>query len=176
MTAPLTVSRPELLREGTDDDFRRCVHNLLAYSARLETVRSGFGELIGLSGIQYTILITVAHLDDNKGIGVNRIARHLSLSGAFITIETGKLEKKGLVTKEQNPDDRRSVLVKVTEKGNAQLAELAPTQVQVNDALFASFSHKDFDRLNKLLLGMVQGAEDAAAMIDYILAKTKNAS
>lgn len=168
MHAPLTVSRPELLIDGTEDAFRQCVHRLLAFSARLESVRSGFGKIIGLSGIQYTILITVAHLDEKNGIGVNRIARHLSLSGAFITIETGKLEQKTLITKRQNPDDRRSVLVQVTDKGMALLAELAPTQVQVNDTLFASLSRDDLVMLNQMLPDMVSGADEANAMIDYL--------
>lgn len=176
MAAPLTVSRPELLKDGTDVAFRKCVHKLLAFSVRLETIRSGFGERIGLSGIQYTILITVAHLNDNKGISVKRIARHLALSGAFITIETGKLEKKGLITKKQDPADRRAVLVQVTKKGGALLADLAPVQVKVNDVLFASLSRQDFARLNKMLAGMVQGADEAAAMIAYLSASARTGS
>ena len=64
------------------------------------------------------------------------------------------------------------MLVQVTKKGCALLAELAPVQVQVNDVLFGSLSRRDFDQLNKLLAGMVRGAEDAAAMIAY-LSQTK---
>jgi len=176
MTAPLTVSRPELLKNRTDDDFRQFVHRLLAFSTRLEAIRSGFGERIGLSGIQYTILVTVAHLDEDKGISVKGIAQHLALSGAFITIETGKLEKKGLITKKQDPEDRRSVLVQVTKKGCALLAELAPVQVRVNDVLFGSLRRRDFEQLNKLLAGMVRGAEDAAAMIAYLSQTTRTGS
>lgn len=176
MTAPLTVSRSELLRDGTDDAFRQCVHRLLAFSARLETVRSGFGQMIGLSGIQYTILITVAHLDESNGVSVKRIAKHLSLSGAFITIETGKLEKKGLITKRQDSADRRSVLVQIAKKGKALLADLAPMQVKVNDALFSSLSRQDFERLNRMLVGMVQGAEEATAMIAYLTSSARTGS
>ena len=173
MAAPLTVSRPELLRNGTDDAFRQFVHNLLAFSTQLQTVRSGFAEMIGLSGIQYTILITVAHLDENNGIGVNKIAGHLSLSGAFITVETAKLQKAKLVTKKQNPEDRRSVLVQVTQKGNALLAKLAPTQVKVNDALFKSLGKKDFAQLHDMIAGMIHGAEDACAMLAYLSSRAE---
>lgn len=176
MTAPLTVSRPELLKDGTDDAFRKCVHSLLAFSTRLETVRSGFGQMIGLSGIQYTILITVAHLDESARVSVKRIAKHLSLSGAFITIETGKLEKKGLISKKQDSEDRRSVLVQITRKGNALLAGLAPIQVKVNDALFSSLSRQDFERLNRMLAGMVRGAEEATAMLAYLSSGARTGS
>jgi Arc/MetJ family transcription regulator len=58
---------------GTDDALRSRVHRLLALSVRREIIRSGFGEMIGLSGIQYTILIPVAHLNENNGISVKRM-------------------------------------------------------------------------------------------------------
>ena len=56
---PLTVSRPELLANGTDDGpFRAYLHGMLAFAARLEGVRDRFAALLGLTGIQYTILIS----------------------------------------------------------------------------------------------------------------------
>src|SRR5215469_16582809 len=97
---PLTVSLSDLVSAGSDNEFRSLVHGLLAMGARLEAVRSGFGALIGLSGIQYTILISVGHLEIDSNVSVTRIARHLRLSGAFVTVETGKLIKLGLLTKQ----------------------------------------------------------------------------
>ncbi len=164
MTAPLTVSRPELLRRKSDEHFRLFVHRLLAFSARLQSIRDSFGEHIGLSGVQYSILVTIAHLDEDDGVSVKDIANHLALSGAFITIETGKLEKNKLVTKKKNPRDGRAVLVKVTPEGNALLADLAPMQVDVNDTLFASLTREDFDRISELLPKMVRDADRACAI------------
>jgi DNA-binding MarR family transcriptional regulator len=175
MAAPLTTSRPELLVGKSDDQFRQLVHRLLAFSTRLEAVRSGFAQVLGLSAIQYTILVTVAHLAGQKGVGVKAIAKHLSLTGAFITIETGKLEKTKLITKKKNPDDKRSVLVRVTSKGNALLAELAPIQVKVNDALFATIGRDEFKRLNEMLPGMIIGADNGLALLSYLSAKTEHA-
>ena len=111
---PLTVSLPNLIDNGSDDDFRRLVHGLLSLGARLEAVRSGFGALIGLSGIQYTILISIAHLEPAGDVSVGKIASHLHLSGAFVTVETGKLIKLGLLTKKVDPKDRRRVCLSVT--------------------------------------------------------------
>ena len=56
---PLTVSRPELLSDGTDRDFRRLVHNIFAFMARHEAVRDGHARHIGLAGIEYTTLISM---------------------------------------------------------------------------------------------------------------------
>src|SRR5262245_13272374 len=94
---PLTVSRPALMPDGTDREFRRFVHRLLAFSGRLERVRAQFGAIIGLSGIQYTALISIAHLSRDAGVGVKEVAEHLGLSGSFATLVIGQLATLGLV-------------------------------------------------------------------------------
>src|ERR1700722_7737879 len=132
-TPPLTVSRQELLINGSDRDFRALVHGMLAFAARLEAVRSGFAGMLGLTGIQYTILISVSHLERAGEVSVSMVATHLHISGAFVTIETGKLLKLGLVTKRPDPRDRRRVCLSMTKKGTDLLHRLAPTQSQVNE-------------------------------------------
>ena len=109
---PLTVSRNDLLTDGADSEFRQLVHRLLAFSARLETCRSGFGALLDLTGVQYTALISIAHLEGDDGVGVKTVADHLGLSGSFLTIVTGQLAKRGLVEKSTNPQDRRLFLIR----------------------------------------------------------------
>jgi MarR family transcriptional regulator, organic hydroperoxide resistance regulator len=165
---PLTVSRRELIVGGSDSEFRTLVHNLLAFSARLEAVRSSFGTLIGLSGIQYTVLISIAHHQGDEGVGVKAISKHLSLSGAFATIEIGKLVKLDLVEKRVNPTDRRRVLLSVTEKGRDLLAGLAPVQQEVNDLLFEPLDKASFKQLLQLSRDLVTSADKAAAYADYL--------
>lgn len=166
--ALLTASRPELLNNGTDVQFRALVHNLLAFSTRLETVRQSFGAIIGLSGIQYTILISVSHLQGTRGVGVKALAAHLALSGAFVTIEVGKLVKLDLIDKRTNPEDRRRVLLAVTEKGLDLLSGLAPVQREVNDVLFEFLTSEDFEKLSDLAGGLVKSSDRAALLSEYL--------
>lgn len=170
-----TVARPELLRNGTDADFRQTVNSLLAFSTRLEAVRQQFGAYIGLTGVQYTILISIAHMQDDKGIGINAIARHLSLSGAFVTSEVGKLIKLGLVTKRPNPEDRRRVLLRVTPKSDALLASLIPVQQEVNDVLFGPLTAQDFDRLCALAPQLAESTRKALALAQYLTGNIESA-
>src|SRR6478736_2682723 len=135
--APLTISRPELLINGSDRHFRRLVHGLFGFLARHEAVRAGHAARIGLVGIEYTVLISIRHLAvEEADISVNRVAEHLFLSGAFVTTVTNNLLKRGLIRKLPYPSDRRRVRLEVADKGNALLAELAPVQRQVNDVQF----------------------------------------
>jgi len=164
---PLTVSRRDLLTDGTDGEFRQLVHRLLAFSARLETCRSGFGALLDLTGVQYTALISIAHLEGEDGVGVKTVADHLGLSGSFLTIVTGQLAKRGLVEKSTNPQDRRRVHLRVTDKGRELLEGLAPIQRDVNDLLFQPLDAKRFRALNDIFADLIQAADEATALIGY---------
>jgi DNA-binding MarR family transcriptional regulator len=163
----LTISRPQLMRAGSDLAFRQFVHDTLAFSARLQAVRDRLGGVIRLSGTQYTVLIAIAHLGDAGGkVGVNHVADHLHFSGAFITIEVNKLVASSLVKKEIDVEDRRRVVLRITAKARALLNELAPVQRSVNDRLFDCLSARDFDKFRKLMANMVDAADDAIRMID----------
>ena len=167
-TVPLTVSRPELLRGESDADFRTLVHGMLAFAARLESVRGGFARLAGLTGIQYTVLISVSHLEGSGDVSINMLADHLQLSGAFVTIETGKLLKRGLLTKQPDRSDRRRVSLKTTAQGRRLLRSLAPTQVAVNDVLFEFLDAPGFRQLLGMVNRMTPCADRALALLKYL--------
>jgi DNA-binding MarR family transcriptional regulator len=165
---PLTTSRPELQIDGSDEGFRAFVHGMLAFAARLEAVRSGFAGIIGLKGIQYTILISVNHLEQRGEVSVSTIAEHLHVSGAFVTIETGKLMKLGLLTKRPDAKDRRRVCLSVTPKGCDLLKDLVPTQVHVNDVLFEFLDVPQFRQFRGMVDRMTACGDRAVALLDYL--------
>src|SRR3954464_5062077 len=163
-----TISRPQLMVEGSDRAFRQFLHDTLAFSARLQAVRGQLGAVIGLSGTQYTVLIAIAHLSGiDEKVGVNQVAEHLHFSGAFITIEINKLVAGGLVEKETDKEDRRRGVLTITAKARALLNELAPSRRPVNDVLFRAMTAADFERTRKLMSDMVDAADEAIRMLDY---------
>ena len=165
---PLTVSRPELLSNNSDGQFRAFVHGMLAFAARLEAVRDGFATLVGLTGIQYTILISISHLHADGDVTVSAVAGHLHLSGAFVTNETGKLLRLGLITKVQDLNDRRRVCLGVTSPGRELLSNLAPVQIPVNDVLFDFLSAQQFRALGPLIDRIVGCGNRAISLLDYL--------
>src|SRR5579864_3094740 len=165
---PLTVSRPELIVNGSDGKFRAFVHGMLAFAARLEGVRGRFAALVGLTGIQYTILISISHLEREGEVTVGAMADHLHLSGAFVTIETGKLLRLGLITKVQDLKDRRRVCLRVTARGKELLADLTPVQVPVNDVLFEFLSSEQFQALGRMLDRIVECGDRAISLLEYL--------
>src|SRR3569833_1171430 len=111
---PLTVSRPELIINGSDRDFRELVHNLFGFFALHERLRSGHGKYIGLGGVEYTVLISIGHLARDGDVAVKPVAAHLHLSGAFITATTHRLLKMGYIHKTVDTADRRRVSLTVS--------------------------------------------------------------
>jgi len=167
-SAPLTVSRPELLVQGSDRAFRSLVHGLFGFFARHEAIRSGHGARIGLVGIEYTVLISIGHLTVHEGdVSVNRIAEHLYLSGAFVTTVTNKLLQRGLIHKTPDPNDRRRVRLEISEKGWARLAELAPVQRQVNDIQFDCLSASEFKQLSNMMERLIDSSNRALRLQAY---------
>ncbi len=166
-THPKTVSHPALLADGSDKVFRQMVYDTLAFATRIQEVRSRFGEFIGLPGTQYSILMAIAHQQD-EGIGVNAIAEHLHLSGAFVTTEINKLVLAGLVEKREHPSDRRRVRLRITERARARLRELSPVQTQGNDALFDCLDDKAFETLRTLMAKLVACGDNALRLLDYL--------
>ena len=164
---PLTVSRPELLNDGTDRDFRRFVHNIFAFMARHEAIRDGHARQIGLAGVEYTILISIGHLGLDSDVNVKTVADHLHMSGAFITTVTSKLQGLGLVEKTQDSVDRRRISLVTTEKGKSLLRTLAPYQREINDVEFASLSKEEFQFLSKIIEDMIETGDEAVALQRY---------
>jgi len=168
---PLTVSRAELLAGGSDREFRHLVHGFFAFLARHEKIRAGHAKVIGLVGIEYTVLISIAHLSIEGDVSVKRVADHLHLSGAFITSTVRRLVQLGLVHKRTDQGDRRRVTLTVSAKGHALLEKLAPTQRQINDIEFGCLSRDDFRLLLGILDRLIECGDSAVALQTYLLSQ-----
>jgi DNA-binding MarR family transcriptional regulator len=171
---PVTISRPELLQDGDDAPFRQMIHDALGFGTRLLEIRNRLGEVIGLSGPAFSILIAIEHLSKDADVGISQVSDHLHQSGAFVTLEVAKLVKAGLVDKFANPEDGRRVIVEVTDKARALLAELAETQRPVNDAIFAGLDPDEFRTFATIAAKLVSGTEESLALLRYLAEQRRN--
>lgn len=166
--APSTVARPELMHEGSDDLFRHFIHDFLAFSERVHSVRNKFAELIELSGVQYTTLVSIAHLEPTQNVSVKVVAEHLHLSGAFLTTVTNQLEAKGLIRKTRDKSDKRRLSLSTTAQCRRALETLSPVQQQVNDELFAGLTTREFRTLAEIISRLVDNGDRAVALLTYL--------
>ena len=166
--APLTVSRPELLVDGSDAQFRSLVHGLFAFLALHTSIRDSYAAWLGLPGPQYTILLCIRHLAALGPVNVRTGADHLRLSGSFVTVETNKLEEAGLVLKIRQKADRRMVSLTLTPRGNTLLDSIAAARQQVNDVQFRCLTREEFRHLVPLLDRLITSSERALALLNFL--------
>jgi DNA-binding MarR family transcriptional regulator len=157
----LTITNPACLVDGTDTEFRHLINGLLPFAARLLSVRDGFG----------TLIVSVAHLSHGEAVTVNRLADHLHLSGAFVTIETGKLKKLGVIDKRSDPDDKRKMRLTVTSNGVKLLRELAATQQRINNVLFEGVTKTEFKALCSVVDRLVANGDHATLDLSHLIAR-----
>ena len=170
---PRTISRPELLVGGSDAQFRRLVHNLFAFFARHDEIRSGHAKYIGLAGTEYTVLVSIAHLSGRGDVNIKTVGAHLHVSGAFVTSVVRRLRERGLVEKRADPGDRRRVTLTVTEAGYGLLERLAPVQRQVNDIEFDCLDTEDFTTLLEILDRLIDSSNRAVSLQHYLLSEAE---
>jgi DNA-binding MarR family transcriptional regulator len=156
---PLTVTRRALLRHGSDVDFRRLIYRLLLAEERLRRARDFLGRQAGLTGPQYTMLITVAYLQGATGIAVQSLARNLRVTSAFITSESRRLIERGLLARRTNPHDSRSILLSVTAAGRRRIEKLVPELRTVNNAFFGQVTARSFANAMQFLEQIIAGSE-----------------
>lgn len=164
---PLTISRQELLVDGSDAEFRRLVHNLFAFFSRHQSIRDGHAAIIGLAGVEYTVLISIAHLSKSEVVNIASVANHLHVSGTFITRVVKSLAKKGLVEKSNDFGDRRRVQLKITRKALNELQKLSKSQIEVNDIEFGCLTNSEFETLNAIVEKLIGSSDNAIALQTY---------
>jgi len=163
---PLTATSPVLVAGGSDHSFRRFLYDFFTVSARLETMKRYLGKRLGLTGPQYTIMMAVAELQGETGVSVGRVGEYLHVTGTFVTIESGKLMKKGLMDKRSDAQDGRVSLLSLAPKGIKALEGLFPELQQINDVFFELESRTEFERLCKSLEKLVGNAQRALALVN----------
>jgi len=164
---PLTVSRSELLPDGEDLDFRVFLHAFMVFSRRLEAIRSHLAQIIGVSSPQYEILSHLRESASTDGLTVNEAAERLHCSGAFITTETGKLCRAGLVLRKRDQNDARRVRLTLSPMCERRFREMAPVQRQLNDLLFASLTVRQFQVLREVFPKLADDGDRAIALAEF---------
>ena len=165
-----TVSIEALLDDdGSDARFRQLIYDLLSISTQMQAVRAAIGRLIGLTGAQYSVLMAVSHLARmGEPVTVSRLAEHLHVSGTFITAEARKLAALGLIEKGANPIDGRSVLLQLTQSGDAKLREVTPIVRRLNDEIFRNFDQGAFEAVAPRIADLALTFGDALALTEQL--------
>ncbi len=161
--SPLTITRPALLVEGSDQRFRELIVNLMTMSNQLQELRAGLARRLGVSEPEYRVFLAVAQLQGTTGIRVGGVARHLEVTGALVTMIANRLVRLGWIEKARNSSDSRQVLLRLTALGSDIMTRFQSAPQTVNDELFRDLTAAEFRLFGDIVQRIVAGGERALA-------------
>ena len=166
---PRTINTEALLdSDGGDADFRRMIYGIFTMTVNFDRMRERMASALGLSGIQYHILMVVAELSADMPVTVSIIAERLHTSGAYITMECKKLIRQSFLDKQPNPDDGRSVIMSLTDEGRATIDAFAPHLQTINDQLFDGVGPETFQQFRAIVDHMSRTSTRAADLTEIL--------
>ncbi|MFS0837195.1 MarR family winged helix-turn-helix transcriptional regulator [Paenibacillus sp. 1P03SA] len=116
-------------------------------------------QLYGLTPVQ---LLTLKNLKEHPRIGLGELSEHILLGTSTTSGIVDRLVKAGLVSRERSETDRRSVTLKLTEKGLEQW-NLVERDHMDRLYILASVSEEDqrqLERINTQILDILQKVRD----------------
>lgn len=105
----------------------------------------------GLSSSAFDVLATLRRSGSPYRLSPGDLLAMTMVSSGTMTNRIDQLEKAGLVERIHNPNDRRSVLISLTERGFAIVEEVAGAHVENQHRLVAGLSEEERATLNRLL-------------------------
>lgn len=112
----------------------------------------------GLTTPQFGVIEALGHLGSLR-VGV--LCDKMLISGGNMTLVLDNLEKRGLIQRAFSRDDRRAILVELTETGNRVFNESFPKHAEKIGELFSVLNQDEQKQLGSLLkkLGLALSEE-----------------
>lgn len=108
-------------------------------------------EVYNLTQLQYVLL---SALDEKGALDQITLGGFTALDRNTVAVVVRKLEERGLVTRRRNPEDRRSMLVTLTEEGERLRLDAESAVLDAQDEILAPLSEPERETLCRLLQRM----------------------
>lgn len=126
----------------------------LAVDARLANTFAQYG----LDASSFDVLATLLRSGAPYRISPVELARDAMISSSAVAQRLNKLEARGLISRQTNPDDGRGTLVALTGAGRELIETALPPHLETERAITASLTAKE----KALLAALLQRINDAA--------------
>jgi DNA-binding MarR family transcriptional regulator len=137
----------------SDRAYRKFIFGLISLQNQMQRHADQFARYIGTNPAQFHMIMIMAGTPD---LTVSQVAQLMNVTSQFVTIEVGKLIRKGIVEKRPNERDRRSSFLNLTPKGKDLVRELAPVLRRANDLHFRSLTEERAGILTEMLHAIIE--------------------
>ena len=115
----------------------------------------------GLSGADYAVLVPLSEAPDGM-LRARELGREILWDRSRLSHHLGRMEKRGLVVREECVEDARGAMVRMTKAGRAAIDRAAPGHVGATRRLFFDLlSDKDVNVLTKVFDRVLANLADA---------------
>lgn len=115
----------------------------------------------GLSSSAFDVLATLRRAGTPYRLSPGELLAMTMVSSGTMTNRIDQLEKSGLVERVHNPDDRRSVLIALTETGFSTVEAAVTAHVENLHRLTSALCETDKSGIAELLRRFLSGLDDA---------------
>ncbi|HBB55208.1 MAG TPA: MarR family transcriptional regulator [Hyphomonadaceae bacterium] len=145
-------------RELPDIDFgpKALVLRVLSTAANLEEIAARACALHGIDLSVYKVLSELRRAGAPYELKPKDLVRCLPISSGGLTSLIDRAERSQLVQRFPDPDDRRGVVVRLTEKGLATIAAAARERSLAEEQALGVLGPKDRAQLEQLLRRLMQ--------------------
>lgn len=116
-------------------------------------------ELLRRRNLTTSQLAALRHLARRGSLSAGEVARGVSVSQATITGVLDRLERRGLVTRTRDPEDRRRVVIELTEAGREVVATSPPPLHERFVLRLAELPETERQEIDRVLRRIVQMME-----------------
>ncbi len=129
--------------------YEDCIIFLLAKA--YQRVHSAFKMKLAPFGITPVQHLILAVLGEEDFLSPAEISDRVAMDGATLSGVLDRMAEAGLIKKEENPQDRRSIRVSLSLKARRMREELAEQRKSINEDLTAKFSLEEKLLLKRML-------------------------
>jgi len=105
----------------------------------------------GLDSAEHKALSTLAQAGPPYRSTPGKLARRMDLSSGAMTNRLDRLEQAGLIRRLPDPDDRRGVVVELTDEGRRVYQQAVGAQAKKEALITAALNEREKKQLNSLL-------------------------
>ncbi len=123
-----------MLKENTIDHNLRATWQLVSKMYNEQAQKQGYTMAMGF---------VVLNIDAEKGTPSTTLGPKMGMESTSLSRILKSMEEKGIIFREKNPDDGRSVLIKLSALGKIKREQAKESVIQFNNTIKSNVSNQD---------------------------------
>ena len=108
--------------------------------------------------LNFSEQIIIMYLSMNDNVSQDTISRHFMIDKGMIAKTLNKLEKKGFITRKQNPENKRENIISLSDHGIAIIDRMGSILSEWNEIVYDGISKEDIECVKRITKIMSENA------------------